>query len=111
MAKQQRQIRKKVLGMPTDEEPNSQTQTVTANQESIGGESRERLSWTLPLLRNRIMHIIRPVSVVFEILSQSADQMPNTGHKKRDQNRPAGDPKRLPERGLDHGDEKGRKKE
>src|SRR2546422_10596451 len=57
------------------------------------------------------MQLVRFVSVMPEVFTQPASQMPNTSHKERHQDRATSEAKRLPKGGLDHGDKKRRQEE
>src|SRR5687767_14416164 len=51
-----------------------------------------------------------PVCVMAKVFAQASNQVPHPGHEQRHENGATDHAERLPQRRLDHGDEKRRKK-
>src|SRR5262249_31542136 len=109
--KQQSQIGKEILGVPTNEKTHRQTDKIPPQQESISGKACKRLRGSVLFTGNRIVNVIRLISIVSKILAQPTYQVPDTNHKQSYQNGSSDDVERLPKRRLDHSHKESRQKE
>src|SRR5262249_20146948 len=103
-------IGKEILGMPTNEQPNTDADHITNDQKCVSRAATERLLGGLLTAHDRGLNRSGLVGVMSKVFSQPRDQMPAANHEKRNDNRPAGVIKNIPEMGLEHSEKERRQK-